>query len=178
MNHLPFKDWLLSDEPLTEDQDLAFTAHLRECAECRQTQSAWAEVSGLFQHVNQVTPKVGFTGRWQERVTARRTRQQRIHIGLAVGMGVILSLALLLLVGTQLFTLIHYPTQFLLLCLAQIASVVMFMSSLQDYLIVIFKNIPLIPVAGLLLSLGLISLLGIGWLAAFQQIVIARRFAK
>jgi predicted anti-sigma-YlaC factor YlaD len=178
MNHLPFKEWLLLDEPLTEDQSLAFAEHLRICEECRQTQSAWGDVRGLFQHTVQAAPKAGFTDRWLERMETRRARQQHVLLGVAAAVGVLLILAALLLFSAQLSILIQSPTRFLLLCLAQFASIFVVMSSLQVYLFEIFKNIPLIPVVGLLLSLGVISLLGALWLIAFQQLVIARRFAK
>jgi predicted anti-sigma-YlaC factor YlaD len=178
MNHLPFKEWLLSDEPLTEDQSQVFAEHLRTCEECRQTQNAWADVRGLFQHTVQSAPKDGFTDRWLERMSARRVRQQRMLLGVAAAVGILAALAALLLLSAQLTILFQSPTRFLLLCLTQLASVLVVMSSLQDYLFVIFKNIPLIPVVGLLLTLGLISLLGVLWLTTFQQLVIARRFSK
>ena len=178
MNHLPFKEWLLSDEPLTEDQSLAFADHMRTCEACRQTQNAWEDVKGLFQHTVPVEPKAGFTDRWLGRMAAQRARQQRVLLGVAVAVGVLLTLAALILLSAELSILIQNPTRFLLLCVTQMTSIFILISSLQDYLFVVFKHIPLIPVVGLLLSLGLISLLGVVWLTTFQQLVIARRFAK
>ena len=34
MNHRPFEDWLLNQEPLTSEQKCELQAHLRECPSC------------------------------------------------------------------------------------------------------------------------------------------------
>jgi hypothetical protein len=178
MNHLPFKEWLLSEEALTQEQDQAFQEHLRGCAECRQAQAAWGEVNNLFQRTAQVKPAAGFTDRWQSRLAARQARRQRIQLGIALGGGIILALVLLILLGSQIAAVIQAPTQFLLTFLAQLAGLFVLALSLQDFLVVIFKGFPLIPLLGIVLSVGFISFLGVLWLAACQQLVIARRFVK
>jgi len=178
MNHLPFKEWLLSEEPLTQEQNQTFQEHLRGCAECRQAQASWGEVHNLFQRTPQLAPVAGFTNRWQTRMAARRARRQYIQLGLVLAGGAILALVLILLLGTQLSMLLQSPAQFVLMCLAQLASLFVLFSSLQDYLTVIFRNFPLIPIVGLVLSIGFISFLGVLWLTTYQQLVIARRFAK
>ena len=178
MNHLPFKEWLLSEEPLTGDQALAFRDHLRDCAECQQAQASWDEVQGLFQRSPQVEPRVGFTARYQERVAARRARRQRIHLGLTLLAGGLLLLVIVLLLGTQLAVLFQSPTRFLTICLAQLASLFVLFSSLQDYLVVLLKSFPVLPLLGLTLAVGFISFLGVLWVTTYQQVVIARRFTK
>jgi predicted anti-sigma-YlaC factor YlaD len=178
MNHLPFKEWLLSDEPLTSEQNQAFQEHLRGCVECRQSQAAWGEVNNLFQRTVQVKPSAGFTDRWQSRLAARQARRQRIQLGIALAGGILLTLALLILLGSQLSGVLQSPTQFLLTCVAQLAGFFVLALSVQDYLAVIFNGFPLIPLVGVVLAVGFISFLAVGWLAAYQQLVIARRFAK
>jgi predicted anti-sigma-YlaC factor YlaD len=178
MNHLPFKEWLLSEEPLSLEQDRAFQEHLRGCAECQRAQAAWVEVHHLFKRTAQAAPAAGFTNRWQERLAARRARRQHIQLGLALAGGALLALALIVIVATQLSWIIQSPTQFVLAILAQIASLFVLFSSLQDYLTVFLGSFPLIPLIGAVLSFGFISLLSVLWLTAYQQLVIARRFVK
>jgi hypothetical protein len=178
MNHLPFKEWLLSEEPLTQEQNQVFQEHLRGCVECQQAQASWSEVNNLFQRTTQMAPAAGFTNRWQNRLAVRRAKRQRLQLGLALIGGVVLALVLILLVSTQLFPLFQSPTQFVLMCLAQLASLFVLFSSLQTYLTVFFKSFPLIPILGLVLSVGFISLISVLWLTTYQQLVIARRFAK
>lgn len=178
MNHLPFKEWLLSDESLTQEQDQAFQEHLRSCAECRQAQAAWGEVHNLFKRTSQVAPAAGFTNRWQSRLDARRVRRQHIQLGLVLGTGAIIAAVLILLVVTQLSWIFQSPMQFVLTILGQLASLFVLFSSLGDYLTTFFGGFPLIPIIGVVLSFGMISLLGVLWMTAFQQLVVARRFVK
>lgn len=178
MNHLPFKEWLLSEDPLTQEQDLAFQEHLRSCVECQQAQASWGEVNNLFRRTPQMAPADGFANRWQSRLAARQARRQYIQLGLALAAGAILALVLMLLLSAQLSSLFQSPAQFVLMCLAQLASLFVLFSSLQDYLVVFFKSFPLIPLLGLVFTVGGISFLSVLWLTACQQLVIARRFAK
>ena len=72
MNHRPFEDWLLDDQPLTTQQERDLQAHVRDCASC----AAIAE-SNLALHVaRQVGPAAGFVDRFHVRLERRR-REQR-----------------------------------------------------------------------------------------------------
>ncbi len=72
MNHRPFEDWLLDDQPLTPQQERELQAHVRSCNSC----AAIAE-SNLALHAARMTePKTGFTERFQLRLEKRR-REQR-----------------------------------------------------------------------------------------------------
>jgi hypothetical protein len=72
MNHRPFEDWLLEDQPLTPEQKRDLQSHLRICTAC----SAIAE-SNLALHSTRVaSPAPGFRDRFQTRLAQRR-REQR-----------------------------------------------------------------------------------------------------
>jgi hypothetical protein len=72
MNHRPFEDWLLDDQPLSPQQQRDLQAHVRSCASC----AAIAE-SNLALHATRLaSPAPGFAGRFQVRLEKRR-RQQR-----------------------------------------------------------------------------------------------------
>lgn len=71
MNHRPFEDWLLEDQPLTLEQNRELQSHLRMCTSC----SAIAE-SNLALHTTRiVSPIPGFSGRFQIRLAKRRREQ-------------------------------------------------------------------------------------------------------
>jgi hypothetical protein len=178
MNHLPFKEWLLSEEPLTQEQDQAFQEHLRGCAECRQAQSSWGEIHNLIQRTPQMAPAAGFTDRWQTRLAAQRAKRQQTQLWLALGGSVILALTLILLLSTQLSSLLPSPSRFLFMCLVQLASLFVFFSSIQDYVMFFFKSFPLIPLIGLVLTVGFVSVLGVLWLATYRQLIVVRRIIK
>ncbi len=68
MDHRPFEDWLLAEEPLTTQQKRELTAHLQTCRSC----SALAEVNLAFRSVRQAEPAQEFVNRFQVRLAARQ----------------------------------------------------------------------------------------------------------
>ncbi len=73
MNHRPFEDWLLNEQPITNEQNRELQAHLRECTHC----AALAEVNLALRSTKMVAPAVGFTARFQKRLEAQRLRERR-----------------------------------------------------------------------------------------------------
>ena len=109
MNHRPFEDWLLDDQPLIPEQSRDLQTHLRGCDSC----SAIAESNLALRSARLMSPAPGFTVRWQERlVIARRAQRQRNVIGiLAFSLGGLLFLGLL--VGPTLRSLIGSPAEWI-----------------------------------------------------------------
>jgi hypothetical protein len=73
MEHQPFEDWLLADQPLTPEKKRELQSHLRECSQC----SALAEVNLSLRAAKLATPQAGFTSRWQSRLATQRKSQRR-----------------------------------------------------------------------------------------------------
>jgi hypothetical protein len=95
MNHRPFEDWLLAEEPLTSEQKNDLQAHLRTCPSCM----ALAEVNVALRVTKPVPPTSGFSTRFQSRLAARRSAQRRrnfwgIFILVASAVGLLLWLTL------------------------------------------------------------------------------------
>ncbi len=72
MNHRPFEDWLLDDQPLNPQQKHDLQAHLRDCSSC----AAIAESNLALHTTRMLPPAVGFAERFQIRLEQRR-REQR-----------------------------------------------------------------------------------------------------
>ena len=72
MNHRPFEDWLLQDQPLTPEQKHELQSHLRVCTSC----TAIAESNLALHSTQKVAPAAGFAERFQARLIQRR-REQR-----------------------------------------------------------------------------------------------------
>ncbi len=90
MNHRPFEDWLLEDQPLTPEQKRELQSHLRTCEAC----AAIAESNLALHSVRMVSPATGFTERFQTRLAEqRKTARIRQIIGSLVlvigGLGLI-----------------------------------------------------------------------------------------
>ncbi len=94
MNHRPFEDWLLDDQPLTIEQKRELQAHLRSCPAC----AAIAESNLALHAVHMVSPATGFSDRFQTRLIQRRQEQRwRQIIGTVIlvlgGLGILAWLA-------------------------------------------------------------------------------------
>jgi hypothetical protein len=72
MNHRPFEEWLLDDQPLTLEQERDLESHLRICTSC----SAIAESNLALHSIRIISPAPGFKDRFQLRLAQRR-REQR-----------------------------------------------------------------------------------------------------
>lgn len=92
MNHQPFEEWILSDEPLDPQQDAALTGHLVSCPDCPPLARAWQAVRQEIATEPPEAPAPGFSMRWQARLKERRAEQQRRTVLLTVGLN---ALALL-----------------------------------------------------------------------------------
>jgi hypothetical protein len=67
MNHQPFEDWLLNDQPLTPIEKRDLDAHIRTCKYC----AALVEIGLELHSVRMVSPKPGFAGRFEKRLAAQ-----------------------------------------------------------------------------------------------------------
>jgi hypothetical protein len=73
MNHQPYEDWLLNDQPLTPTEKRDLDAHIRTCKSC----AALAETVFELRSVRAISPKPGFVGRFKKRLAARRIADRR-----------------------------------------------------------------------------------------------------
>ncbi len=94
MNHRPFEDWLLDDQPLTPQQARELQAHVRDCTSC----AAIAESNMALHATRLAGPAAGFTDRFRVRLEKRRREQRwRQVIGTVVlvlgGLGLVYWLA-------------------------------------------------------------------------------------
>lgn len=92
MNHRPFEDWLLTDQPLTAEQRHELQNHLRICAAC----SAIAEVNLALRKAKTAVPAAGFSRRWQTRLAAERQIQRRKQIA---GMTLLVTISVVVLIA-------------------------------------------------------------------------------
>lgn len=104
MSHPPFDTWLLSDEPLDDEQRQMLDAHLEECEACNTLAHALTQVEETFTQHPSPIPAPGFTQRWQARfVIDRQERQHRrmwfFTVGLFCLAGLIVQALFFLNVG-------------------------------------------------------------------------------
>jgi hypothetical protein len=76
MNHRPFEDWLLDDQPLNEQEQRELQAHLHACTSC----TAIAEANLALRSTRWVSPTAGFARRFSGRLARWKTRQRRYQV--------------------------------------------------------------------------------------------------
>lgn len=72
MNHRPFEDWLLDDQPLDAQQGRDLQDHVRTCVAC----SAIAESNMALHTTRVIAPPAGFSNRFTLRLARRREEQR------------------------------------------------------------------------------------------------------
>ena len=78
MSHQPFETWILTNDPLDEQQQEKLNNHLEECEDCSNLSTALIQVTDLFSTSPSPAPMQGFTQRWHNRLTVyQQQRQQR-----------------------------------------------------------------------------------------------------
>jgi len=68
MDHRPFEDWLLDNQPLDTDQKRLLNTHLRTCSSC----AALVEVNLALKSVKLAIPAPGFAARFQLRLAGKK----------------------------------------------------------------------------------------------------------
>jgi hypothetical protein len=138
MDHRPFEDWLLDNQPLTIEQKRQLNVHLQDCSSC----TALAEVKLALKSIRLAEPTSGFVDRFQVRLAAKKK---------ALRIRNIWGFVILVLSVIGLFAWVFWPVfQDLVqspvnLLVAWMASLVSFWAALQGILragIVLFKVVP------------------------------------
>jgi hypothetical protein len=175
MNHLPYKDWLLAEEPLTFDQTQALQDHLRICEACRQIGPAWFDVRALFLKTHRAEPAPGFNERWQTQLAAHKLQKQRRLAWIILGIIAGLSLFLAILFGTELLEVLNSPGSLVLVWVSRITEVLSIYWLLHNLLGVLMEFIPSSPWIGLILGVGMVSFMSVAWLATYRKLTLPRR---
>jgi len=171
MNHQPFEQWLLSEDPLTPEEKQAFDSHVNSCQYCRELLVAWHGVTDLFQEVSDIEPAAGFTSRWIERLEREKRIDQAVRhrwqsvIMLILFANVITGLVILL--GTQFLTTFDTPLSLVMSGLYRLISVISFVNAIQNISITLFRSIfSVVP-------LGIWAILGFGLLGSIATWVVS-----
>jgi predicted anti-sigma-YlaC factor YlaD len=179
MNHQPFEEWLLADEPPVGEQALELRDHLRDCPRCRELEASWACVHKIIQTSEQAAPAQGFTARWQTRLQAQQQqateRRRHNRIWLLFGINFFIAAALLVLLGVQIWRAIDSPAQLLLVKAFLLSIILTVVDTGQDILTASFEVAARFPVVLWVFLLGMSGFLGSLWITVGRQIASTRR---
>ena len=168
MNHRPFEDWLLDDQPLDPTQKRELDAHLRACNACRGV----AESNLALRSARVVAPAPGFTARFQERlVLARRAQRRRTLLGiLFFSLGGLTLLAVL--AGPVLVSLIGSPAEWISAMVRALLFIYTTTLAIAEAGSILFRVLPeIMPPFVWLVLLSTMSGLGLLWSVSIWRLM-------
>lgn len=175
MNHLPYKDWLLSDTPLSPEQAEALQEHLRNCETCQQFEPAWIDVHALIKKAQAVDPLPGFADRWQKRFEVHRLSKQRRLAWYIVAIIGVMAITLIAIFGAQLSELLNSPGNLILLWVSRLTGVLSIYWAFENMLNGIAAQLPSFTWLMLIFGIGVTSFLSVAWLATYRKLTLVRR---
>lgn len=175
MNHQPFEDWLLSEDPLSPEDKESLDLHLKTCKQCSELLSAWHGVKSLIVEAPAAEPKPGFVDRWSSRLEVEKQLDRVVRhrwqsvIMLILFANVITGLVILL--GTQFFTSIESPISLVLSGISRLVSTVALLNAIQNISGLLLGTILDIVPVGIwaLIGLGLIGSI-VTWIVSITSL--------
>ncbi len=180
MTHQPYLDWLFIDpdqpmEALDAEQTAKLRAHLAECPECSQLDSAWQSVALELKKSPLASPKAGFASRWEARLEVERLKQHRRQsLGMLVFslVGAFVLLAALVILAWPLVTspgLVLWATVYQLMRWFSIIGVA------QQFSTSVLRaaDLSFSPMVWLFAT-GLLTMLGVLWVVSYRFLTIPR----
>jgi hypothetical protein len=177
MNHQPFRDWLVSGDELSAEQDRALKDHLLDCESCRELESSWKELEIELKRSPSLSPEPGFVMRWQANLAECHQQQQRLRGWLMLGGIACGAAVMLVLIVVQLWALIQPPDTFLAAWFTRLMGILSIFFTLQNLVASFSLPGPLYTLAGLALLFGLVSFMSVLWLATYRKFSMAQREA-
>ncbi len=177
MNHQPFRDWLLADESLSEQQAKALQEHLRTCDTCNRLGTAWGEVEAVISRAALFEPASGFVERWQVRLVAQQLHQQKVKGWYVIGATSLLVVALIVLLSAQIWSIIQNPDVYVAALFDQLAGILSIIIAINSFIRSISLPGLSYTLAGMVLLFGLISFMSVLWLATYRRFSMIRRQA-
>ena len=178
MNHLPYEDWILSDEALSPEQSNHLHVHLMSCDSCRQLSESYLDVKKLFNVSPQLKPADGFRDRWLirlEKEENKKRKRQTLIMFIVTGGA---ALSILMLLSFQVFKSINQPMDFLILganILTQLLSIIFAINEITSALVELISI--MIPPFWWVVSATIVSVMSLLWLYSIKRIMLSRRMS-
>ncbi len=175
MNHQPFENWLLSEDPLPEDDERALLDHLVNCDQCNELEASWLDVANLFVNIPDVPPAPGFVNRWQATLEAdqaaikvMRQRWQSWILLVLIANGAALTL---LLMGVQLFRTYDFVTDWVLSWVYKAATAMVLANGFQNAFITLIRTVPQVIPTGWWIGIAItLSISTIVWIFSMNKL--------
>ncbi len=175
MKHQPFENWLLFDDPLAPDQAQALEEHLQVCEQCQGLQQSWHGVASLFQESPDLDPSPGFSDRWQARLKQEdqglQEARHRWHSWITLILFANGVSILSVLLGMTFFNTFDSLTEFLLVWVYRLTSLLTVINIFQNLLAIMVRTIPgLLPPSGWAILAAMISAGSLFWILSIARL--------
>ncbi len=166
MNHRPFEDWLLDDQPLNPAQLRDLQSHLRDCSSC----SALAESNLALKSVRPVAPVPGFAARFQVRLAENR-RASRLRQTIGTLVLVIGGLSLLYwMINPYLMEILRSPAEWITNVVGYFLFIFAMVRVWSEISVILFGVLPdVIPPLGWLVLVSVVGGLSLMWTFSFWR---------
>lgn len=166
MNHQPFETWLLEDKSLSAAEKRELDAHLRACRSC----SALAETGLALRAAKAISPRAGFTARFQQRLAAHKIAERRRRLwGLFVlilsGLGLLGWFA-----APYIYAFASAPVEWLTAAIGFLVFAVTSLLALGEALAVMARVLPeLLPPYGWMILISALAGTGLLWIVSIWR---------
>lgn len=176
MSHQSYEDLLFSDEELTQQDSAALHEHLQNCESCCQLALAWQEVESQLQLAPLAAPEPDFVNRWALHLEAdqkkREKRQNLVMLVTTWGTAAILLVGLIFLA----WPLLQSPKVVILTYLYQFIGLLSLANFVQGLLSALAEGISGgVQLVWIFLVVGVITLMGVLWVASLRYLTNPRR---
>jgi hypothetical protein len=175
MNHQPFKEWLLSEETLSAEQEQSLQEHLSSCDSCNQIQSSWRELEYVIKDAQEIGPAAGFSTRFQSRLAEYQSRQKTRRSWILIGTTAVVACLLVFMLIFELWQLIQDPEPIILVWLDRIISIYANYYILQSMFRSTMWMNPETIFVGIVFFVGMISFMSVLWLSTYKKLSLAWR---
>jgi len=178
MDHSYFENLLHLDktETMSQHQAQALKEHLKTCAACRVKVTAWGEVDHLLRSSSQVTPRSGFSTRWQERLVQERRYREKIQLWAAISIGLGGAMMVLIMLTVWVLLSLGSPLGWFLALISHLAEMILFISALMVILGKVGEVVPAPMWVGLGFGIVIfLSAVSCMWIVSMQKIFVPRR---
>jgi len=176
MSHQPYEGLLFSDEELTQQESAALHDHLQSCESCCQLLAAWQEVESQLKFTAVAAPEPDFVSRWALHLEAdqikREKRQNLIMLVTTWGTAAVLLVGLIFLA----WPLLQSPKVVILTYLYQFIGLLSLANFVRGLLSALAEGTSGgVQLVWLFLVVGVITLMGVLWVASLRYLTIPRR---
>ena len=174
MNHRPFEDWLLQEQPLGPGQDRDLRAHLRTCRQC----SALAETGAELRLARLAAPRAGFTERFGSRLATHRVAEGRRRFWglltfIAGGLAILSWLS-----ASYVTAVLASPAQWIAIGIGYLVFIITSIQALTEVAHVLFRVVPgLAPAYVWMASASALALVGMLWMLSIWRFAFVTRGA-